>query len=206
MYLRPAALILTVIFCAALCPVRHAASALSGDGVVVEEVEAGRVAEEAGLRAGDRILSWDRGGDNGTFDTIFGWLRFVAVTAPRGNVGLVGEREGETLTATLSPGLWGIAVRPEFPAGWVPLFAEGSRLLEAGEIDKGLSQWRSLAESAGASGDAVGRAWILMKTGEALAENQRWDEGIALLQEALTAAGGRPGDPVVTLSEAPVPA
>src|SRR5512140_511559 len=46
---------------------------LVGPGVVVEKVEKGSAAEEAGLRKGDLILSWNRGNHHEEIRSPFDW-------------------------------------------------------------------------------------------------------------------------------------
>jgi CHAT domain-containing protein/Tfp pilus assembly protein PilF len=83
-------------------------------GVVVEEVEAGREGDKAGLKVGDVILGWSRGDAAGKIESPFDYMWVDIEQRPRSEVTLDGLRGKQKMSWTLSTGEWGITAGPIF--------------------------------------------------------------------------------------------
>ncbi|HEX5718902.1 MAG TPA: CHAT domain-containing protein [Thermoanaerobaculia bacterium] len=135
----------------------------TGPGVVFEEVGKGSALETAGLRPGDLVLAWERGGSQGEIRTAFDWLWVKNEQAPRGGVRLRGERDGAAVSFEVPKGTWDGKVRPRTAAEpWV-LFETGEALSKRGGGPKAQEALQAaLAEAA----DAQTRVAILETLGK----------------------------------------
>ena len=138
-------------------------------GLVVEQVDKGGAADKAGLRAGDRLLEWERqegrpADRSGRFQDAFDVGEVEVEEGPRGRVVLHGRRDGQPLSWTLPPGDWRLTPRPSEGA-----WREASwRLLREGRDHAKAKRWPQAGAAfdkaraiAGAAGSLVveSRAW-----------------------------------------------
>ena len=175
---------------------RDALQPRPGLGLVVEKVDVGSVAEEAGVKAGDILLTWERAAVRGepavraplrsTFD-----LDMVANEASRAAVRLSGLRLGKPLSWRMDEGQWGIDARPVMPPSWEAAYEAGRRRLEGGDAGRGLAAWHRTAEAAAEAGDPALAAWLWLHTARTAMEQQRWD----LADRALAPASRLPRPP-----------
>jgi len=104
--------------------------------VLVDSVASGRRAATAGLRAGDRLISWrrDSGIDpkQGSFRSPFDVAEVEHEEAPRGAVFLRIERSKALLDVELDGDGWGIEARPELPDSLLALLDAAAR---PGKVD-----------------------------------------------------------------------
>lgn len=85
--------------------------------VVALDVLGHGAAGRAGLRAGDRLASWERGGESGPLSSPFALARVEVEQAPRGAVTLRGRRGWRAHSWTLPAGSWELEVRPGLQEG-----------------------------------------------------------------------------------------
>src|SRR5437660_3107854 len=67
-------------------------SLLVGHGIIVESVTKGTQAERLGLQPGDKLLSWSRGSERGSFNSPFDLVHISVEQASRGLVAVHGQR------------------------------------------------------------------------------------------------------------------
>jgi len=179
-------------------------SASAGDtsahrrGVVVEKVSPGSAADAAGIRPGDLVVTWFREASppanpepaRGELGSPFDLADVELEQAPRGPVTLSGTRGQEALSWTLPPGPWGLEVRPLLVRELLSLYEEGRELVEAGRPGEGVEQWRQTARSAREGSDGLSAAWLLLRTGLALAEAGNVPDADAAFVDARAQATG----------------
>ncbi len=163
-----------VLACAPMAARRPSVARAELAGVVVESVEKGGAAEFAGIRAGDVLLAWTRGGDppaGGRFASPFDVAEVEREQAPRGPLTLTGTREGAPFSAMLRTEEWKLQVRPLLAAEEGAAYAEGARLLESplpGAAERGFALWEGLAAKARSAGDFNLAAWIEIRLADHL--------------------------------------
>lgn len=161
-------------------------------GLIVENLFTGSAAHEAGLRAGDRILSWSRpapcetGLCRGILTSEQELLDLATEVGPRGPVTLAGDRLGKTKSWVLRTRRWGLTVRPELPALLWLLYRQGLEASTAGDCNVADARWRQAADETGHS--PALSTWFLLR----LATRQRmagqWDLAQAAYRDAVAMA------------------
>ncbi len=181
--------------CLGLCPASVASEPAGGSGgVVVEEVKRESALEKAGLRAGDRILTWtrldpptpDTEVPTGALSSPFDWQRLEIEHAPRGAVELVVERGGERVRLTAHPGIWEARVRPSLSETELLAYDQGKADDDEGNLEGGGDRWRELLAAAPGRGDL--QCWILLRIAEALTKHQEWVRANEAYEEAIDRA------------------
>lgn len=159
--------------------------------VVVDEVESGFAADEAGLRPGDLLDAWERAAAppanpepaQGSLRSPFDLAWVEREQAPRGELTLRGTREGGPLLVRVPAGEWRVEARPVLEGANLQAYAGG--------------QWNELASALGAAGDHAAASWLFVRQGRRAARQRAWDDA----DRAFAAAGseaGAAGDPLVT--------
>ena len=120
------------------------------EGLVVERVAPASAAERADLRAGDRLLSWERRDGRGPpaagrFVTPFELQDLETLQAPRGSVVLRGSRNARALTIALPTGEWGIETHPFWEGSALAAYREASRKVETKETSAAARSFSDLA-------------------------------------------------------------
>ncbi|HEX6863847.1 MAG TPA: tetratricopeptide repeat protein, partial [Thermoanaerobaculia bacterium] len=164
-------------------------------GAVVESVTPASAGERAGLQPGDTILSWSCAASppalpqasGGIVRFPYDLLPLDVEESPRRAVTLRGTRGGQEMTWTLTAGEWGLEARPLLSADLAPLYLDGKRQIEAGDLTAAERNWRSAALSARAAGEGRLAAWFLDRLAMALAEAGKWPEADAAAREAVAA-------------------
>jgi CHAT domain-containing protein len=110
-------------------------------GVVVEEVEAGREGDKAGLKVGDVILGWSRGDASGKIESPFDYMWVDIEQRPRSEVALDGIRGDKKATWTLGRGEWGIRTRPNFSGHLLRVYRRSWARGMAGHAMDGARSW-----------------------------------------------------------------
>jgi CHAT domain-containing protein/Tfp pilus assembly protein PilF len=165
-------------------------------GVIVEEVQPGSAAHEAGLEPGDVLLEWEREASppahpdpaRGTFVSPFDVPEVEAEQAPRGQVTLIGRRNGEPLRLEMSRLDWEMVTRPRFGEVDLAAYEEGRKLADGSDPAAGLERWRATALTLEANGNAADAAWLLYRVARTAARKQRWDDMDTALSAARRAA------------------
>jgi CHAT domain-containing protein/Tfp pilus assembly protein PilF len=148
-------------------------------GLIVEVVTPDAPAAKAGLKVGDRILTYDERELGSP----------AALEAAEGNtfgkqeIALQVRRGEERLTLKAPLGSLGIKVRPELPPGMLQLYEEGRESLQAQKLKEAIGRWEEAAKAAPAI-EAQAAAWIYGRIGETYERQRQWRQVI----EAYTAA------------------
>src|SRR6266481_6434128 len=150
-------------------------------GVVVEEVKKNSAADQAGIQAGDVLLSWSRGDSKGEIESPFDVSLIEIEQAPRAPVIVEGLRGTGKRSWTLGPDVWGVRVRPNFQGSPLDLYREGQQLSTAGKPAEAAKRWRVIANQI----DGSASVWLLAHAGDAFAEGRQWKEADDGYQEAL---------------------
>ena len=161
-------------------------------GVVVVEVGEGSALHAAGIRPGDRLLSWQRKlqasetgqGMGGEIRTVFDWEWVKVEQRPRGAVELRGLRDGEPEVFTVHSGSWLGRVRPPLSRVALASFREGLGLIASGQTEQGIRRVQAVAETSGPA------CWLFLRTGDALVETGSHDEALEAYQAAFGEARG----------------
>ena len=164
-------------------------------GLIVERVGPGAAAR-AGLRAGDVLLGWQGTAAHGSFLTPFELQDVEMEQAPRGDVLLRGERDGEPMVWTLSPGAWDLESEPVVRSPDAPsalrlwLLADEARTRAAPgptqDLEAALALVaEALVAAATDPGLAATRARLHGLRAELLEAARRGDEATAALEAAL---------------------
>ena len=169
-----------------LMTVADAAQVPADFGVVVEEVAAGSPAEKAGLRTGDRLLTYD-GKPLVSPATL---QAAVENTFGKDTVSVRLRRSGALSTFTVSQGRFRADVRPEFSSDVLSGYADGRASLQAQKKEDAISRWMAAARTAQAAGDGVGAAWLYRTVGELHERERRWEEARGAYAAAWTVLGG----------------
>ncbi|HEV8253256.1 MAG TPA: tetratricopeptide repeat protein [Vicinamibacteria bacterium] len=163
-------------------------------GLVVEEVARASASERGGIRPGDFIVAWTRGGAEGAFASPFDLLEVEVEQLPRGPITLAGRRGDGAMAWTLPPAPYGLAVRPALDTDALAAYEEGARLVESKKFSEGAARWSAAAEAA--QQPLVG-AWLLSRAAKALAGARIWAEADAAYERAVGRAD-ESGSPTAT--------
>jgi tetratricopeptide (TPR) repeat protein len=149
-------------------------------GLIVEEAPTDSPAAKAGLKVGDRILTYDEKALSSPPA-----LRSVEEnTFGKKEVTLVIRRAEQTLTLAVIPGSLGIRARPELPSAVLQLYEEGKAALQAKKVEEAIGRWNAAAKAAQEAGEQTAAAWLHGRIGETYEGQRQWQAAI----EAHTAA------------------
>ena len=110
-------------------------------GVVVEEVQAGREGDKAGLKIGDVILGWSRNDVSGRIESPFDYIWVDIEQRPRGEVTLHGMREHTKMSWILRRGDWAIKTRPNLSGRLLDVFSKSWAMASRGQGSEGAHLW-----------------------------------------------------------------
>jgi CHAT domain-containing protein/Tfp pilus assembly protein PilF len=185
-------------------------------GVVVESQKAGKAdpggaATKAGLRVGDRILSWSRGATHGTIESPFDLEAVDKNERPHGMVVLAGLRGRTKKSWAMGPDQWWLETRPILPRYLLTGYLEAVKVRAAATLmepktdpeRRRRSEQRAdaanrvlkLADDPGKTQPVWARPWLLVRAAEWWTEADRWD--LAETAYAKAIALGEPGSPVL---------
>jgi tetratricopeptide (TPR) repeat protein len=161
----------------------HAAGPLPG-ALVVEAVPAGSPAAKAGIRPGDRLVSYDG-------KPLLSPLALLVLedNTFKKAVTLRSQRGDETLTLTVPTRDLGWEVRPDLSPRVLTLYEEGRAAMLAGHPDETAARWKATAEAALAGPEGTPApahaAWLYFRAAEVQrATFHHWSEA---REELLTA-------------------
>jgi CHAT domain-containing protein/tetratricopeptide (TPR) repeat protein len=140
----------------------------TGTGVTVESLGPRGAAARAGLRAGDVLLSWQRGAVGGALRSCADLAAVEMEQAPRGPVALRVNRRERTLSLTVAAGEWQVEVLPG--DGGCAAFSHGRRLARLrrwSEAQAAYGQAAEAAKAAHARGGELFTALALQEQGTA---------------------------------------
>jgi CHAT domain-containing protein/Tfp pilus assembly protein PilF len=139
-----------------------AASALAEPpGLIVEEIVADSPAEKAGLKVGDKLLTFAE-----KPLTSLAALQATQQNSVDKKEAVLRVRRGEeTLTFNLPMGRLGMLVRPELPATVLPIYREAKAAQQAEKTAEAIRFWLMAAEQAKKDGDKVAASWLYWSAG-----------------------------------------
>lgn len=128
------------------------------DGIVVETVKPGSPAEQAGVRAGDRLVE----ADGKRLLSPPDWLVVQKNTGGKDTIVLKAMRGQETviLNLSLTTQNAGLEVRPDFSPPVLALYEQGRQALAAKESETAIARWQKAAKAAENSKDSNSAAWL----------------------------------------------
>jgi CHAT domain-containing protein/Tfp pilus assembly protein PilF len=161
-------------------------NATGPQGVIIEAIAPASAAERAGLQPGDELAAWSaESGGSGVLRTPFD-LAYVGIEhAPRGIVTLRGFRKGEEKSWRVRPGDWGIKARPALEPDLLALYEQGRQQIASGNLDAGMTLWRSVLESLERRAVPEHTSWLESQLANALAAAGRWPEADAAWTRAV---------------------
>jgi CHAT domain-containing protein/Tfp pilus assembly protein PilF len=148
-------------------------------GVCVESVEKGTPADQAGLRAGDVLVSWSRASERegvpagGPLASPFDLTRVELEVVPRVPVILSGLRDGQPLTVRVDAGEWVLRARPMLPA------------FEEEAYRRGEADWPVILDRLGARDEWTLACWLALR----IAERSPSDDAAAAAGDACALSG-----------------
>ncbi len=165
-------------------------------GVWVSAVEPESALAHAGLHPKDLLVAWQHpatpltAAAEGKISSIFDWLWLLTEQAPRGQLSLIGQRDGHPagFTIQVPVGSWSVDVRPQFAAELVRLYERGANTLADGKVESGIAVWQNLLSQIPGDQHQLLRCWMLLKIGQAWAQSQHWERSQAALESALAEA------------------
>lgn len=156
----------------ATTPARAADALAEPSGLIIEEVNANSPAAKAGLKVGDKLLTYD----NRPLPSVAALQAAQQNTVGNKRATLQVRRGAVTLTLTAPSGKLGVELRPELPPAVLALYRESQAAKQAQKIDAavaGLTTAARLAEQGGATNAA---AWLYWRAGLAYEEQAKWLE------------------------------
>jgi CHAT domain-containing protein/Tfp pilus assembly protein PilF len=172
-----------------------ASLAVLDKGVVVESIIKNSEADNAGLQAGDILLSWERGGKKAEIESPFDLLYIRLEEASRGPVNLQGLRGSQRRSWLIGSDTWGIWGRPNFSGSLLGIYREGQHLEQAGKLADAVQRWREGALLANGYRSSWLSPWFLSHAAQISLLKGYWDGYNDLYREAIRQANGT--DPVV---------
>jgi tetratricopeptide (TPR) repeat protein len=162
-------------------------------GLFVEGVARNCAVEETGLRNGDILLEWSRGGERGELHSPFDVPWLEAEQSPRGAVTLTGFRRSKKRTWVMGPGCWGSETRPQMPEGMTKSYEKGRALARAGKVSQAAAVWTAAGRNHNYQ-TWLG-AWFMLRAATLLSKSRRWSAANSAYEESIARAG--PGSPAV---------
>ena len=163
--------LLWILIVASLIPVLSWAEQ-GTSGLIAEEVASDSTAAKAGLRPGDRIVSYD----NRQLSSPAVLEAAQDNTFGRQEVVLAVRRGEDLFKVTVPLGALGVQARPELSRDVGSLYEQGKTALKAKATNEAIAKWEAAAKSAQQEGDKTAAAWLYGRIGEIRQIDQRWKE------------------------------
>jgi hypothetical protein len=159
--------------------------------VRVERVETPSAAASAGIRTGDRLLSWQRTRQGqvvarGRFLQPFDIRDFELEQLPRGGTRVILERDGTQITVAPVPGPWGLEAGLDLESELQRRYDRGLARARAHDIPGALEVWRPLAVDLERGRQVAAAIWLCSRIGTLLIDpvgtgagiySKEWVEG-----------------------------
>jgi CHAT domain-containing protein len=148
-------------------------------GLIVEIVTPDAPGAKAGLKDGDRLLTYNE----------MALASPAALQAAEENtfgkqeITLQVQRGEDRLTLKAPPGSLGVRARPELPAAILQLYEEGRAAMRAQKLKEAIDRWEAAAK-ASLESEGLAAAWIYWRVGEAHESQRRWRQAIEAYTEA----------------------
>src|SRR5262249_13532687 len=149
-------------------------------GMVIEAVVSDSPAAKAGLKVGDRLLSYD----GKPLPSPAALQAAQENTFGKKEVALGVQRGSETLALAAPPGKLEIEVRPVILPAALQLYQEGKVSLQAKKTEEAILKWTAASRAAQGAGDNLGGAWLYGLVGAVYADQRLWKEANTALAMA----------------------
>jgi tetratricopeptide (TPR) repeat protein len=159
-------------------------------GLIVEQVVTNSQAQRAGVRPGDLLLGWKRGGLHGDFQSPFDLAYIFLEEAPRGPITVTALRRGKPLQWLFSSDSWGFSAHPHFSELLLSRYLQSERLFGSGKLAEATDGLRVFAASLPADAPPWLRPWLLSHAGKLLVGAREWELADEVYEEALVHASG----------------
>jgi tetratricopeptide (TPR) repeat protein len=154
-------------------------------GVVVDKVDKGSAAEQAGIKKGDVIWSWSRGGEGGKVDSPFDKSYVSLQQLFFGNVVMRGLRGGAEKKWELGENeTLGIDTRPNFTTHVLRVYRTCEELRLNNPV-KAIRCFDTLAERGIAEINSAPFVWLRLLAADLAGESPDWHSGALLYEKIL---------------------
>jgi len=168
------------------------ANARSSEKIIVHKVTPDSLAETAGIKPGDRLVSWKRLAKppaqpkkaKGKLNSIFDWYYLELEQNPRGIVLLKGLQGDQRKTYELPSNTWGLEVRPNLPQDMLSHFEQALSTLEQKQFQKGISVIEKLVEKSLQQKNDELACWLLIFIGDELKKGKKATDALHKYREA----------------------
>src|SRR5215469_4319654 len=143
-------------------------------GVIVEEIAIDSAAAKAGLKLGDRIVSYD----SRQLSSPAAFEAAQANTFGKQEAAMEVRRGQETLRMHVPLGTLGIQVRPNLPTDVQSLYDRGRTSIKAKALDDAIAKWEAAAKLAQQEGDLISAAWLYGRAGSSWEDREQWKNGV----------------------------
>ena len=174
-----------------------AASALAqptGEGVVVLRVGNNAVAERAGLKPGDLLLTWEHDGKTEKIRSPFDMPVLETERAALAPVAIDGLRGSEKMHWVLGDGAWNLKVRPNLNGELLAGYQQAMEAASAEKLADAVQRLRELARGQNSQSPAWLRPWLLLSTAQVQGDAGDWDAADQSCGQALHEAGSSSAD------------
>ena len=161
-----------------------------GKGLIVDQVITNSQAQHAGMRPGDLVIGWNRGGLHGDFQSPFDLAYIFLEQAPRGPITITALRRGTPRQWRFSSDSWGFSARPNFSGPVLSSYLQNERLFGSRKPVEATEGLRLLAASLPADAPLWLRPWVLSHAGKLLLNARQWELADEVYNEALAQAAG----------------
>lgn len=141
-------------------------------GLIIEEVTAGSPAARAGLKVGDKLLTYN----NQALLSVAALQAAQQNTVGKKEAILQAQRGAATLTVTVPAGKLGVVIRPELPPAVLALYKESQAARQAQKIDTAATGLTAAARLAAEGGATNAAAWLYWRAGVTYEELAKWEE------------------------------
>jgi CHAT domain-containing protein/Tfp pilus assembly protein PilF len=153
--------------------------------VVVEKVEKGSAAEQAGIKKGDVILSWSRGDEGGKLDTPFVKSYVSLQQLYFGNVVMRGLHGGDGKKWQLGENeTLGVRTRPNFTSHLLRVYLTCEEL-KLRHLSKAIKCYDAAAEGGIGELDFAPFVWLRLLAADLAGEGTDWRNGALLYEKIL---------------------
>jgi CHAT domain-containing protein/Tfp pilus assembly protein PilF len=170
-------------------------------GVVVESVEAGFAAAEAGIQEGDVLLSWTCGSGGGAIQSPFDLWELETEQRPLGPVTIHGLRGAESHSWVPGADSWSLTARPNFADPLLRLYRDGLRLATSNRLVTASERWRAITGRAPAIQRRWLSTWLVFRAAGSLAERREWQKSDGLYERAIKQATALKRSTAISLAD-----
>jgi len=161
----------------------HSAAKEPGRGVVVLSVPKHSAAEEAGIKSGDILQKWSRGGSHGRLQSLFDAFDLENEQCARGNVSITGRRDGRKQTWLIKTSSRPMDARPTLPPDLLKIYGQAQELRKSKPLEAGKLLMAAANTTKKRDRKAL-KVWLMFSAAEIFKRAAAWDD----VDRAYTAA------------------